>query len=107
MNENETNLWRESVVISLTKIEIQLARLAADRESEKDALLRVTADLRERDTAIEQRLQKQLDEHRDYDDRRFTDADKYARNIAAKVYMGSGILAAILALWEALRAIGK
>lgn len=107
MNEHETQQWREGVVISLTQIKTQLSRAAADRESEKETLLRITAELRARDDEVEKRLQKQLDEHRADDERRFTDADRYARSIAAKVYTGSGILAALLAVWEALRTIGK
>lgn len=121
MNDQDTYHWREGVGISLAEIKAQLGRLASDRESEKESILRVVIDLKDRDDQIERRLQKQLDANREYADRqfvdaerqlsahrestnrRFSDSDRYQRAMAAKVYVGQGMMAVLLAVWQFLK----
>lgn len=61
MNDSETQAWRENVVITLAEIKAQLGRLASDRESEKETMLRVTTELHSEDRRILERLDRHIE----------------------------------------------
>lgn len=49
MIDTDTIAWREGVIGTLADIKAQLSRLASDRESEKETLVRVTQELHAED----------------------------------------------------------
>lgn len=60
MIDTDTQAWRENVVGTLAEIKSQLGRLASDRESEKETLLRVTAELHAEDRRAHERYDKHV-----------------------------------------------
>lgn len=60
MNDSETQAWRENVVATLADIKAQLGRLASDRESEKEAVIRATTELHAEDRRAAERFERHV-----------------------------------------------
>lgn len=91
MNEVETNQWRERVIVSLAEIQTQQRRAAADRESEKETVLRLERALR----AEDRELIKKIDDHSAADLVSFNAMNTKLEKISSRVLMiVGGIIAA-------------
>lgn len=88
MNDSETQAWRESVAVSLAEIKAQLGRLASDRESEKETMLRVTTELH----AEDRRHQERLDEHVKWNDTEHEKNRDKINKIAGRVNFFTGVI---------------
>lgn len=83
--------WRENVAISLAEIKTQLARLAADRESEKDAVIRATAVL----AAEDRRNADKLDEHVEWNDEEHAKLAEKISKVSHRQSLITGVLLTI------------
>lgn len=88
MNDNETQAWRENVAVTLAEIKAQLGRLASDRESEKETMLRVTTELH----AEDRRAQERLDSHVSWNDEEHEKTRNRINKIESRVNFFAGVL---------------
>lgn len=87
----EDQAWRENVVASLADIKAQLGRLASDRESEKETLIRTTTRLQDED----RRLADRLDSHVKWNDGAHGDIYERMNKIDTKVTFGAGVIVTV------------
>lgn len=88
MNDSETQAWRESVAVALADIKAQLGRLASDRESEKETMLRVTTELH----AEDRRHQERLDKHVEWNDTEHEKSREKINKISGRVNFFTGVI---------------
>lgn len=88
MNDSETQAWRESVVATLADIKAQLGRIAYDRESEKETVIRVTTELH----AEDRRHQERLDRHVEWNDTEHEKTREKVNKIDGRVHFFAGVL---------------
>lgn len=88
MMDADTLSWRESVVGSLADIKAQLGRLASDRESEKETIIRLTTRLDGED----RRNVERLDKHVEWNDAEHGKLHERINKIDTKVTFGAGVL---------------
>lgn len=88
MNDSETQAWRESVVATLADIKAQLGRIASDRESEKETLVRVTTELH----AEDRRHQERLDKHVEWNDLEHEKTREKVNKISGRVNFFTGVI---------------
>lgn len=86
---SDPQAWRDHVVGSLADIKAQLGRLASDRESEKETLIRVTAELH----AEDRRHAEKLADHVRWNDEQHEVLHEKHNKIAGRTnfFMGVGI----------------
>jgi len=89
MIDTDTQAWRENVVGSLADIKAQLGRLASDRESEKETLIRVTTQLH----AEDRRNAERLDAHVKWNDEQHGKLHDKVNSLTWKFYFGAGMVA--------------
>lgn len=101
MSENDTQ-WRDHVITSLAKIEVQLGRLTSDRESEKETLIRVTTQLHTEDKANAEKLHA----HVKWNDEEHKELHDKVNGLSLKFWFAAGVFAALQLLaplvWKAL-----
>lgn len=85
--DTDTQSWRENVVGSLAEIKSQLARLASDRESEKDTLIRVTRELHDEDRRQTDRLQS----HVEWNDREHAALHEKYNKVSGRMIFFTGV----------------
>jgi len=83
--------WRENVVASLAEIKTQLVRLAADRESEKDAIVRATAAL----AAEDRRNVDKLEEHVEWNDQAHAELNEKISKVSHRQSFITGVILTI------------
>lgn len=88
MNDSETQAWRENVAITLAEIKAQLGRLASDRESEKETMLRVTTELH----AEDRRILERLDRHIEWNDTEHEKNRDKVTKISGRVNFFTGVI---------------
>lgn len=88
MNDSETQAWRENVAATLADIKAQLGRLASDRESEKETMLRVTTELH----AEDRRHQERLDKHVGWNDAEHEKSREKINKISGRVNFFTGVI---------------
>lgn len=88
MNDSETQAWRENVAATLADIKAQLGRLASDRESEKEAMLRVTTELH----AEDRRAQERHERHVEWNDIEHEKTREKVSKISGRVNFFTGVI---------------
>ena len=88
MIDSETQSWRENVVATLADIKAQLGRLASDRESEKETMIRVTRELHEED----RRAQERHDKHVTWNDAEHEKLHEKANKISSRQSFTLGVM---------------
>lgn len=88
MIDIDTQAWRENVVATLAEIKAQLGRLASDRESEKETLIRVTQELH----AEDRRAHERHDKHVAWNDQEHEKLHEKANKISSRQSFTFGVM---------------
>jgi hypothetical protein len=88
---DDTQSWRERVAGDLAHIKAQLGRLASDRESEKETVIRVTQELK----AEDRRNAEHLERHIEWNDVENGKLHEKLNALAWKFWFAAGVFAAL------------